>query len=163
MDCREFESKLPELILGDLGADDHAICWAHLDMCSSCAKIYVDYQLLAGVISNSPMAEPSQSESIALASALSDIRLGQAEKASLARQNPRGFGEFVAASLAVFMLVTTLLMLQIRGAIDIRVAFNGLGALNMLAAFVVLVFITSFVPILITARRQPLNGMTFRR
>ena len=163
MDCRQLECKLVELALDELTQEESAQCRAHVLTCEGCAEALAEYEAVASELVGEPMASPSASESAALASALAKVQLGRAPAPRPVNPLPQGFGEFVAASLAVFGLVTALLVLQIRGAIDFRAILAGVGAFKALGAATVIVIVTSFVPIAITARRRPLNGMTFRR
>lgn len=163
MDCRQIEPKLVELALGELTQEELAQCRAHILTCVRCAEALAEYEAVTSELAGEPMASPSASESAALASALAKVQPGRATAPRPATPLPQGFGEFVAASLAVFLLLTALLVFQIRGMIDFRAILAGVGAFKALGAVIVVVIVTSFVPIAITARRRPLNGMTFRR
>jgi anti-sigma factor RsiW len=163
MDCRELEPLLIALALGEQTQEESARCREHIEECPDCAKALARYQELAGMLVAEPMASPTASESAALASALAGVELRRRGAPRAANSVPQGFGEFVAASLAAFVLVTALLALQIRGAIDIGAALASAGALRVLGAVTLIVIITSFVPIAVTAHRRPLNGMTFRK
>ena len=65
--------------------------------------------------------------------------------------------------VSAFALVATVLALQTFGVMDILAVVTSVGPLVIALTLVVVVFVTSFVPIAVTARRRPLNGMTFRR
>jgi hypothetical protein len=53
--------------------------------------------------------------------------------------------------------------LQVFGRIDLISAVQSVNPLRLAMAGFVAVFVTSFIPILVTARRRPLIGLTFSR
>ena len=120
-----------------------------------------EYQPEIDAIKGPPMLTPTASESVALSKALAEIAPALARTPE--RVKPEGLRGFVLASIAAFALVATMLALQTFGVVSIRSVVTSLGPLVIALALVVVVFVTSFVPIAVTARRRPLNGMTFRR
>jgi anti-sigma factor RsiW len=163
MDCRECESQLIALAVGELSEEAASQCRAHLDACPECREALAEYAGLIHAIADEPEVVPSVSESAELAAALERVQVRRAEAPKVSAPRPQGFFAFALASVVAFVLVAAALSLQVRGMIDIMAVITGRGALAAVLALTVVVFVTSFVPIAVTARRRPLNGMTFRR
>ncbi len=162
MDCRECESMLVEYAMGELAEDAAPDCRAHLETCPACRRELEDYRRLIGVIADEPVAVPSEAESAALALALDRVRPCPSPATRVADPGLQGLPAFAAACAAMFVIVAAILGLHTFGA----VSFAAVGVIGWRAIAVtvtVIVFVTSFVPIAVTARRRPLNGMTFRR
>jgi len=161
MNCRECESKLAGYVLDDAPEEVRSACAAHLRTCASCRETLAQYMSIVEAISSEAEAAPSASESAALALALAQVKLESAVAHPVAAPVPQGFLGFVLASAAAFVLVATVLALQTLGVIDIPAFARSFNPAALALTFVIIVFVTSFVPIAVTACRRPLNGMTF--
>ena len=161
MNCRECESKLAGYVLDDPSEEVRSACAAHLQTCAACREALAQYVSIVETISCEAEAAPSASESASLAMALAQVKLESAVAQPVSAQVPQGFLGFVLASAAVFVLLAVVLALQTLGAIDIIAFVRSFNPAALALTFVIIVFVTSFVPIAVTARRRPLNGMTF--
>jgi len=161
MNCRECESNLSPYVLDEAPEEVRSACAAHLQTCAACRDILAQYMSIVETISNEAEAVPSASESAALAMALAQVRLGSPAVRPVAAPAPQGLFAFLLASAAAFVMVAAVLALQTFGRINILALLGSVNPAALALAFVIIVFVTSFVPIAVTARRRPLNGMTF--
>ena len=162
MDCRECEAILEAYVLGELTDGEGSACRAHVEACPACRQALEAYARVLDAIAAEPVATPSAAESAALAQALAQIDLcPQAEQRST-EPMPRGFPGFVLASVLAFVAIATVLALQRFGVVSIASLADSIGLRWIALTIVVIVFVTSFIPIAVTAHRRPLNGMTFR-
>lgn len=163
MDCRECLQLIEAYTLGDLPDDASCECRAHLETCESCHEELAVCRLLVNSISDEPMLSVSASESRSMSRALKRIPACRpvAQKPSLG--SVFELVGFALASIVVFMVIATVLGLQAAGRIDINSALGAARPFVVVLMVIVVVIVTSFLPIAITARRRPLNGMTFRR
>ena len=163
MDCRDCESVLVDYALGELPEDKASECRAHIDKCAACREEMSKFSCLERMMQDSPEATPTSAESARLSRALDEMALPQPRVPWATELVPRGLPAFVAACVLAFMLIASLLSFLAFGAVDVRSAAIGTRPGALICAAVMVVFITSFVPIAVTAKRRPLNGMTFRR
>lgn len=163
MDCRECGSLLADYALGELAGGIASELRAHLDGCPACREKLSRHTCVIGMMRDEPEASPTARESARLAQALARVRLPQAPAQRADDAVPQGLPGFVAASVLAFAAMVALLALNAFGVIDIRSAALEIGPVAIAVTAIVVVFLTSFVPIAVTARRRPLNGMTFRR
>ena len=162
MDCRDCELILVEYAMGELAQDTASDCRAHLETCPACRRELEDYRRLIGAIADEPVAVPSEAESAALAMALDRVRPCPSPAPRVADPGLQGLPAFAAACAAAFVIVAGILALHTFGAVSFAAA-GAIGWGTIAVTATVIVFVTSFVPIAVTARRRPLNGMTFRR
>ena len=162
MNCRECESALVGYAAGELAEDAASDCRAHLETCPACRKALEEYRGLIGAIADEPLAIPTKAESAALAMALDRVRPCPSPAPAYADPALQGLPAFAAACAVAFILVATILALHAFGAVSFAAA-GAIGWRAIAVTVTVIVFVTSFVPIAVTARRRPLNGMTFRR
>ena len=163
MDCKKFESILIEYIQNELSEDERLSCESHLQKCKNCREALEMQKALIGIVADEPMLAPSASESATLASALANVSLQPQVQNSFVPEQTNGLAGLIFASVAAFMAIVTLLALQVLGYIDIGSLPSSLGYARSFALAVMVIIVTSFVPIAVTARRRPLNGLTFRR
>lgn len=162
MNCRDYEHRMIAHVLGELAEDVASGCRAHIETCARCRAVYESYACLVGAIITEPETCPTASESAALAEALANVELCPRVERRMVESVPQGFPGFVLASVLAFLVIVTGLGLQRFGVIDVLAAVRGVGLQWVALAAVVVVFVTSFIPIAVTAKRRPLNGMTFR-
>ena len=163
MECRQCEKMLAPYLLGELDAGKVEALEAHLAACSSCRQEVEAYKMVVGCITGAPSLSPSPDESTALASALAQVRLPQPASRQVDLRPAKELLAFALASVAVFVLVAVVLGLQTFGYIDILWRLNSINPFRIALVAVIAVFVTSFIPIWVTARRRPLNGLTFSR
>lgn len=162
MECRQFRSLLEAYALGELVGNELTDCQAHIEACSNCRQAVDAYAGIVSAIASEPLAAPSESESASLAKALAGIELCPAPQRTAPDAVPQGLPGFALASVLVFLLVAGVLALQRFGVIDIVSFAHEIGLQWIALAVVVVIVVTSFIPIAVTAHRRPLNGMTFR-
>ena len=163
MNCTECESILAEYALGELADDDAALCRAHIEACPACREALAAYECVVGAIANDPVACPNQAESAALAKALDRVDACRTPARRPAEPALQGLPAFLAACVAAFLVVAGVAVVLAFRVTSIPVPVGVAGWAGVGVAVTVVVFLTSFVPIAVTARRRPLNGMTFRR
>lgn len=162
MDCKEFDSIIEAFALGDLDEARAQQCEEHLQACDSCRETLDVYRLLVGSVGSEPELAPTQAETAALTLALKSVELYPRPVKPDAPVVP-GLAGFILASVIAFMAVVAVLALQISGVIDLGTVLGEVGYMRLAGVMVAVVFVTTFVPIAMTAWRRPLNGMTFRR
>lgn len=160
MNCAECENLLASYRSDELGIESAAACSLHLEDCEACRETLELYACLIGAVSQSPVIIPTETESAALSRSLRGVDLPTPARARLTwRQSLERIA--LAAMSAVSFIVVTLLTWAVRnGQISVSTIVN---PAVLLPGIVIIVFIVSFLPIAITARRKPLNGATFRR
>ena len=163
MDCNQFESVVIEYMSGELRHEQAQECRAHLDQCPGCREQFEAYERVVHQICAETPVTPTEAESRALGDALAKSRLPRAAVPQRAFRPVEGFVGFLAASVAVFAIVAVTLALHAFGAINLLELCREIGFPAIAAVAIVVVFVTSFIPIAVTARRRPLNGMTFRQ
>ena len=158
MDCRDCESILVEYALGDLPEDRAEECRGHLEQCASCREALEFYAAVEFAIVSEPMPEVSRAETEAVVAAC------LAAQVPVRRESPsKAVGEFVGfalASAAAFAFIALVVGLRAFGLLGFRPPG---GYLALAPVVILVVFVVTFIPIAVTARRHPLNGMTFRR
>lgn len=160
MNCEDYQSRMTSYILGELPAGEAVACRNHLETCTQCRASYETYARLVAAIEQEPELTPTVWESEALSRALGEV----AQPAKSAREAlPQGLPALIWASLAAFVVVASILALQVSGCLSLVSAARSVGPAPIALAVVVTIFVTSFLPIAVAARRRPLNGMTFRR
>jgi len=163
MNCKACESILAEYALGELADDEAALCRAHLEACPACREALAAYTCLIGVIAHEPAAAPTQAEGAAMARALDGVDPHRVPARRTAEPALQGLPAFLAACAAAFVIVAGFAIAVAFRVMSIPVPVGVTGWAGVGIAVTVVVFLTSFVPIAVTARRRPLNGMTFRR
>lgn len=158
MNCQDYEQLMLDYALGELDSDDAAQCAAHIEVCPACHGAYHSYLGVAGMISAEHDIRPTPEESQAVAQAL-----GNTCPARAPQPLPRGLPAMIWASVLAFVVIVATLALQVFGYVSLLGTARSIGPVPIAAAIVAMVFITSFLPIAAMAKRQPLNGMTFRR
>jgi anti-sigma factor RsiW len=162
MKCADFEALVDAYMLGELDVDLVVKCAAHAEGCAACRAVLQQSSVLVQAICDELRLAPTAHESAALTEALCRI-CPRAEPARAPQMHPRDLAGFLATSLATFVIAVTVLLLQAFGIIDMLSVVKAVGPAAIAVSLTVIVFVTTFVPIAITARRRPLNGMTFRR
>ncbi len=163
MNCERCEQMLAAYVTGDLAPHEVEGVEHHVESCGACSCSLQEYRALINLIGEEPTLSPTLSESRELSKALA---AAPACRPAPARISPRAVYEFLGfafASLVVFAAMAFVLALQLTGRIDVVAITSPLGSARLVAVAVTVIFVTSFVPILVTAKRRPLNGMTFRR
>lgn len=163
MDCLRCESIIIDYITGELPSEESSDCAAHLADCPECRELLAEYSQLVGLISTDSEVIPTAAESVLLASALSTVKLPQPELERRPETVAKGLPGFLAASVFAFVAVALLLGLQMVGKTSIWSLARSVNPLAAMVVVVIVMFVTSFLPIAVTARRRPLNGMTFKR
>ena len=163
MDCKKCESILIEYIMNELSEDERSRYESHLQECADCREALAAQKALINIVAGVPLLTPSASESASLASALANVSLQPQVQISSAPEPVSGLAGLIFASAAAFIAIVTLLALQVLGYIDIASLPSSLGYVRSLAIAIMVIIVTSFVPIAVTAYRRPLNGLTFRR
>jgi cellobiose-specific phosphotransferase system component IIC len=162
MDCKQCDILLPSYAAGELGYEEASEVRAHLENCECCRESLDVITCVVGAISDAPELEPTKVESAALSVALAGVRLPEPAVKQRDEDKASGFNGFVLASLAAFVLVAMLVSRQTITLSDIMSASLS-NVLTVTIPLFAIIFVTSFIPIVITAKRRPLNGMTFRR
>jgi anti-sigma factor RsiW len=162
MKCKECEPLLAAYASGDLSEQEALDCRTHLGACESCRRSLETYSLLVEAIVGEPEIIASSAEFAALTEALDRASLPAKPAREVSGQWQSGVPAFAAASLGVFALLVAALTAQAVGLLDVRSLVAYIRPPFVAMAAVVIVFVTSFVPIAVTAKRRPLNGMTFR-
>ena len=161
MDCRECEQILPEYVLDDLEYSVTAACRAHLDGCSECSAKADVYKALIRDIADQPMLAVSAAESRRMAHALDQVNgTKRAERLATVGAVWEFLG-FSLASILAFALMATALTLHAFGLADMFRLFETSTWLSLIIAGMLIVVVTSFIPIVVTARRRPLNGLAY--
>lgn len=163
MNCDRCEQMLTAYVTGDLAPHEVEAVEHHIARCDDCSMALEEYRLLIGLIGDAPSLSPTLSESRELTKVLATIPACRPAPARVSRREVFGLLSFAFASLMVFAAMVSVLALQLTGRIDIVAITSPLGSMRLVAVVVTVIFVTSFVPILVTAKRRPLNGMTFRR
>jgi len=158
VDCRECGARLVSYVLGDLTEDMARACQAHLDRCANCRETVASFDNLISAIASEPETMPSAFESAALAAALAQFHVHRSAVAPALQE----FSGFVLASVAAFAVVATVVALQSLGVVSVVSVVTAVGPAALALTVVAVIFISSFLPIAVTARRRPLNGMTFK-
>jgi len=162
MECERYEDILASYVSGDLSEKEAAALEAHLHSCDGCRESLEAYRSVAALIADEPVLTPTASESAALAQALDHIPMS-APKAQAVTRSSRELAGFALATAAAFVFLVLVLGLQSIGKINLVSEIARFNPLTIAVSAVVIVFVTSFIPIMVTARRRPLNGMTFVR
>lgn len=163
MDCERYEQMLAAYASGDLTADEAEAVERHLSGCSACRQTLEGYRAVIGLIADEPVVSPTASESAAMASAVASVEPGRQRRVDRTAVPAKGLPGFALATLAAFVLIALVLGLQAFGSIDIVWLISFVNPVWIAVAAVLVVFVSSFIPIWITARRRPLNGLTFMR
>lgn len=163
MNCERCEQMLTAYVTGDLAPHEVEAVEHHVERCDDCSCALQEYRMLINLIGSEPTISPTMSESRELTKALA---AAPACRLAPARISPRTVYEFLGfafVSVIAFAVMASVLALQLTGRIDVVAITSPLGSARLVAVAVTVIFVTSFVPILVTAKRRPLNGMTFRR
>lgn len=160
MSCERYEPSIVAYHLGELAAGDSAELFAHIETCERCRAAYEGYAGLVHAIEREFEISPTLCESESLSRALNQVVL-RTKPAS--EHLPQGLPALIWASLAAFLVVASVLALQVLGCFSLANVIRAVGPAPIALVVVITVFVTSFLPIAVAARRRPLNGMTFRR
>ena len=154
MECRQCEESLMGYACGDLPSPEIEL---HLMDCAKCRKALESYRAAMKLLADEPMLSPSKSESAQLARALERVA---APKVSIRPSEVFGFAVVTVLTFAFLVIV---LGLQLLGRINIVWMIGPLNVPKVVVSAVAILIVTSFIPILITAKKRPLNGLTFSR
>ena len=157
MECRHCEELLVGYACGDLSAREVEAIELHLAGCSRCREALECSRSTMKLLADEPILSPSKSESAQLARALERVA---APKVSIRPSEVFGFAIATALTFAFLVIV---LGLQLLGRINIMWMIGPLNVPKVVVSAVAILIVTSFIPILITAKRRPLNGLTFSR
>lgn len=161
MSCERYESSIVAYVLGELSPGEAAACRSHVEACERCRAACEGYVGLVRSIEDEPESAPTALESEALSRALARV---QPAGARVQREPlPRGLPALMWGSFAAFVVVVSVLSLYVSGCFSLVGVARSIGPAPIAAAVAVTIFVTSFLPIAVAARRKPLNGMTFRR
>ena len=163
MECKNCEEMLTAYACGDLAAEEAAAVERHVGECTGCRETLEGCRAVIGSIADESIISPTAAESAALAGALARVRLGRQPSREMMAVPAKGLLGFALATLAAFVLIALVLGLQAFGHVDIVWMIGSVNPIWIAAAAVLVVFVTSFIPIWVTARRRPLNGLTFSR
>ena len=155
MECRQCEESLMDYACGDLPSSEIEL---HLMDCAKCRAALESCQAAINMLAGEPMLSPTRSESARLTQALNRIPVQGQVRIRL--NEVLGFAVATAFTFAFLVIV---LGLQHLGRINI---IWMIGPINMPKAAVygiAILVVTSLIPILVTAKRRPLNGLTFSR
>lgn len=160
MNCRECEDLLPAYVSGDLGDERVTLCRTHIGKCAACRESMELYTCLIISINESPVITPTDEESLNLSKSLRAVRPpSPAQPRMTWRQSLERIA--LAGMCCVSFVIVALITWSVRNG---QVSINTLtDPVILLPSIVIIIFIVSFLPIIITARRKPLNGMTFRK
>ena len=159
MNCEQCQSIIEDYLLEEAPDSLAAECRSHLAECPICREEFEHYSRLIQCVAGAQRPMPTPQERASLSQALSRVRTEPQRAAPVIK----GLPTMVLASAVAFVLVATTLALHTLGTIDLLSQVRGSGLRIAVPVWTVVVFVTSFVPIIVTARRRPLNGMTFRR
>jgi anti-sigma factor RsiW len=163
MNCERCEEMLAAYAAGDLESAEASAVERHLGECHACREALEAYQGMIARLADEPMLSPTTLESERLAEVLEHVPVCRPVRRPV---NVRSFKEFLGFSVAtavVFALMLTVLALQALGQIDILALIALMGLPRLVITVTAIVFVTSFIPIWMTARRRLLNGLTFSR
>ena len=160
MECRHCEELLAGYACGDLSSQEIEAIEAHLGDCERCRHALESCRATIGLLAGQPMMTPSAAESAAMARGLSRVRPCPAPQIRV-RPN-EAFGLAVATGLT-FAFLVIVLGLQLLGKINIVWMLGPLSVPKVTITAVAILVVTCFIPILVTAKRRPLNGLTFSR
>lgn len=160
MNCRECENLLAAYVSDDLNEELSTACSLHLDECVSCRESMKLYACFLTSISESPMIIPTETESINLSKSLKDVKLPAPVQPHLTWRQQLEHIALVVMCIVSFAAVTMITWAIRSGQIPVSMITN---PAVLLPVIIIIVFIISFLPIAITARRKPLNGATFKR
>jgi hypothetical protein len=155
MECKQCEELLLGHACGDLSSPEIEL---HLMDCAKCREALESYRAAIKLLADEPMLSPSRSESAQLARALD--RAAVQGRVSIRPKEVLGFAVATALTFAFLVMV---LGLQLLGRINIVWMIGPLNVPKVVVSAVAILIVTSFIPILITAKRRPLNGLTFSR
>jgi anti-sigma factor RsiW len=162
MNCNDYEPILAAYAAGDLSKQEAEATKAHLEACDSCRGESQAYSLMINAIASAPEIVASPMELSALAKALDSASLVEKPAPESDAQWQGGMQSFLKISAAVFALIVAALTAQAVGWLSVRSLSEYVKPPVVVLAAVIIIFVTSFVPIAVTAKRRPLNGMTFR-
>lgn len=169
MTCEQYESSIIAYAAGELNESDAAACQTHIQTCAHCRALQESYACVVDSIVREPAPVPTLSESEALSRALASeagICFGAKSPPKHIPAHeplPQGLPAMIWASLLAFATVASVLALHVMGCFSFTATARAIGPAPIALAVVVTIFVTSFLPIAVAARRRPLNGMTFRR
>ncbi len=121
------------------------------------------YRAVISSVADEPVLSPSESESATVSAALAHAYVCPRGSRQARTRSLKQLLGFALVTVAVFVFIATVLGLQAFGHIDFIWMMGSINPLRIALSAVVVVFVTSFIPIWVTARRRPLNGLTFGR
>lgn len=153
MKCVDIEAILPAYFLGELEGAELEDCRNHLESCENCRCALEFYAEIVSSMEREPELVVSASESAALTAALDRVSV----RRPVERTDSRPTYEMVGFGLAsVVMLVVITAVMNLHSAGLTRFLWN---PLMIIPALAVVIFVTSFLPIAITVRREQLKEM----
>lgn len=163
MSCTQYQASIIALVLGELPLDEAEACREHVETCEACREMYESYACLVSSIEGRPIACPTSAESQALSRALAQVVPAGHTTGASHEPLPQGLPALVWGSVMAFVVVASVLSLQVWGCVNLISVARSIGPAPIALGIVITIFVTSFLPIAVAARRKPLNGMTFRR
>lgn len=161
MECRECESVLIDYLFGELDGAELSECRKHLDSCPRCRESAKAYGCIADRIMDEPTSVPTTSEAASLAKALSAVSMVAAFAPRPASRPPQGLLGFVLASVLAFLAIAVTAGLQAFGHIDLMSVAESIGAPRLALAATIVIFVTSFIPVVVATRRRPVDELNF--
>ncbi|MCE5314202.1 MAG: hypothetical protein ABFD49_00920 [Armatimonadota bacterium] len=163
MNCEHCEPSIIEYVLDELNECESADILAHIETCAYCRSLCESYACLVDTIACEPESHPTSAQSESLSRALARIDLPVKQTMPVGQPVAQGLLAMILGSMLAFVLIATVLTLQVLGSIDIVGAIWSHGPAPTIVFVAIAIFVTSFLPIAMTSKRRPLNGMTFRR
>ncbi|MHB1001861.1 MAG: anti-sigma factor family protein [Armatimonadota bacterium] len=160
MNCKECENLLAAYVSDDLNGETCSACSLHLRECESCRYALESYSCLINIIANSPTVPPTKTESINLCRSLKSVKLTSPIKSHFAPWQKLERITLMIMCIISFIAITLITKVIRSGQVSINIITDPIIILPSIA---IIIFIVSFLPIVITARRKPLNGATFKR
>ena len=160
MECKHCEELLSGYACGDLSCEEVEGIELHLIGCPNCRAALDSCRAAISLIADEPMLCPSRSESARLARGLDRIQTCDPQQARIRPNEVLGLAVATALTFAFLVIV---LGLQLLGKINIMWVLGPINMPKVAMYGVAILVVTSLIPILVTARRRPLNGLTFSR
>lgn len=158
MECRQCEESLAEYACGEVSKEEAERIEIHLADCPQCSEALKCCQATIQLLADEPILSPSRSESVQLARALDKVAVQ-----GRVSVRPNEVVGFAIATALTFAFLVIVLGLQLLGRINIMWMIGPLNVPRVVVSAVAILVVTSFIPILVTAKRRPLNGLTFSR
>ena len=158
MNCQEFQNTILEAALGELSAEDTRQHEKHRLECEGCRESYGRYLSLVAALNDAPLTEPTRAESVRLTEALHGLTSPRASQPLIVA--PRGFLAFAATLTVVFLAMVAGLMRM--GPVSFPGQLSYRSGAALFAAGVVILFVTTLIPIAVSTKAQSM-AMRVRR